>query len=84
MDYFHHSAVDSNSLYVKVGRKLVYTSTISTSIWSQLPDCPFIRYCPLVVIDNLLTLVGGDTSEGLLTINASNRLISLTGELGQC
>ena len=80
MDYSHHSAVDSNTLYVKVGRKLVYAFIISTSTWSQLPDCPFIRDCPLIVIDNLLTLVGGDTSEDLLTINASNRLFSLTGE----
>ena len=67
-------------LYVKTEMELVYAFTISTSIWSQLPNCPFIYNCPLVIINNLLTLIGGDTSEDIRTINASNRLISLTGE----
>jgi hypothetical protein len=74
------SAVDSNTLYVKAGPELVYAFTISTSIWSQLPDCPFVYYCPLVIISNLLTLIGGDTSDNLLTIDTSNRLFNLTGE----
>jgi N-acetylneuraminic acid mutarotase len=68
-------------LYVKVGTEIVYAFTISTSTWSQLPDCPFVYDCPLVIISNLLTLIGGDVSEEL-TINTSNRLFSLTGEGG--
>jgi serine/threonine protein kinase len=72
------SAVDSNILYVKVGQELVYALTISTSTWSQLPNSPFIDDCPLVIINNLLTLIGGDI--GVYTISASNRLFSLTGE----
>ena len=68
--------------YVKVGTKLVYAFIINTSIWSQLPDCPFIFDCPLVIINNLLTLIGGDTSEDLHTINTSNRVFSLTSEGG--
>ena len=80
MCYSHCSAIDSNMLYVKVGTKLVYAFIINTSIWSQLPDSPFIFDCPLVIISNLLTLVGGNTSEDLHTINTSNRLFSLTSE----
>ena len=74
------SAMDSNILYVKVRAKQVHAFTVSTSIWSQLPDCPYVYDCPLIVINNLLTLVGGDTSENIGASNASNRLISLTGE----
>ena len=51
------SAEDSNILYIKIGIKVVYAFTISTSMWSQLPDCPVIYNCPLVIISNLLTLV---------------------------
>ena len=72
------SAEDSNMLYIKIGIKVVYAFTISTSMWSQLPDCPVIYNCPLVIVNNLLTLVGGDTSDD--RINTSNRLFSLTGE----
>ena len=61
-----------NMLYIKIGIRVVYAFTISTSMWSQLPDCPVIYNCPLVIISNLLTLVGGDTSDD--RINASNRL----------
>ena len=80
MCYSYCSAVDSNMLYVKVGTELVYAFTISTSTWSQLPDCLYVYDCPLVIISNLLTLIGGDTSEDQLTINTSNRLLSLTDE----
>jgi serine/threonine protein kinase len=80
MCYSYCSAVDSNMLYVKVGTELVYAFTISTSTWSQLSDCIYVYDCPLVIISNLLTLIGGDTSEDRLTINTSNRLLSLTGE----
>ncbi len=57
MCYSHCSAVDSNMLYVKVGAKLVYALIFNTSIWSQLPDCPFLFDCPLVIISSLLTLI---------------------------
>jgi serine/threonine protein kinase len=78
MRHSYCSAVDSNMLYVKVGPELVYAFTISTSIWSLLPNCPYVHDCPLVIISNLLTLIGGDT--GVVTIDASNGLFSLTGE----
>ena len=80
MCYSYCSAVDSNMLYIKVGTELVYAFTISTSTWSQLPDCLYVYDCPLVIVSNLLTLIGGDTSEDQLTINTSNRLLSLTDE----
>ena len=80
MLYSYRSAMDSNMLYIKVEKELIYAFTISTSTWSQLPNCPFLYDCPLIVINNLLTLVGGDTSEKLSTIKTSNKLFSLTGK----
>ena len=51
------AAVDSSTLYVRVIYKML-SYTINTFSWSQLPDSP-TRDCPLVIINNLLTLVGG-------------------------
>ena len=75
---YHSAAMNSNMLYIQVGQ--VYAFTISTSTWSQLPDRPYIDIdnCTLVIINNLLTLVGGCT--GACVTRASNRLFSLTGE----
>ena len=64
------AAADRNTLYVKMW-KSVYAYTSS---WSQLPDSP-TRSCPSVIINNLLTLIGGDHS-GTIT----NQLFSLTGK----
>ena len=80
MLYSYRSAMDSNMLYIKVEKELIYAFTISTSSWSRLPDCPSVNNCPIVIISNLLTLIGGDTNENIRTINASNRLFSLTGK----
>ena len=67
------AAVDDSTLYVRVTYQML-GYTISTSSWSQLPNSPTIN-CPSVIIDNLLTLIGGYCS-GTLT----NQLFSLTGE----
>ena len=67
-----YSAADGTTLYVRLDSKSVYA--ISTSSWSQLPDSP-TNYCPSVIINNLLTLVGG-YNNGTTT----NQLFSLTGE----
>ena len=75
----YRSIMDSNMLYVKVGMEQVYAFTVSTSMWSWLSGCPVIGDCPLVVINNLLTLIGG-YSICVHKIRASNRLFSLTGE----
>ena len=54
---------------------VVYVRHYATSTsWSQLPDSP-TNECPSVIVNNLLTLVGGFRSG-----NATNQLFSLTGE----
>ena len=52
----------------------MYSYTTSTSSWSKLPDSPN-RNCPLVIINNLLTLIGGHCGDTL-----TNQLFSLTGK----
>ena len=70
------AAVDGSILYVHHAishQMLMYN--ISTSNWSQLPYSP-TKFCSTVIINNLLTLVGGYDYSGAL----SNQLFSLTGE----
>ena len=74
MSYSNHAAADDSALYVRTIAKKVYMYDIRTSTWSQLPDSP-TNTCPLVVVNNLLTLVGGHVSTGQVT----NQLFSLTG-----
>ena len=70
----HNAALDGSTLYVRVVRQM-YSYTISNSRWSQLPGCP-TQCCPSVIINNLLTLVGGlDQTNTLI-----NQLFSLTGK----
>ena len=71
-----NAAIDGSTLYVRVSHQ-VYVHTISTSSWYQLPDSPTDN-CPSVIINNLLTLVGGYHYSPILT----NQLFSLTGEGG--
>ena len=68
------AAVDDSTLYVSKLNHEVYAYTINTSSWSQLPNSP-TNCCPSVIVNNLLTLVGGDYY-GAIT----NQLFSLTGE----
>ena len=65
-----NAITDGNVVYFVAGTQ-VYAYTISTFTWSDLPntdliDCPW----PAVIVNNLLTLVGG---------RHNDRLISLTG-----
>ena len=69
----HCTAMDGTTLYVKVGHEM-HCYTIDTSSWSQLPNS-ICDSCPSVIINNLLTLVGG-----LLGSTPTNQLFSLTGE----
>ena len=73
MRYHHCATVDGSTLYVRVSHQ-VYAYTVSASSWSQLPNNP-TEVCPSVVINNLLTLVGGNHSG-----NITNQLFSLTGK----
>ena len=68
------TAVNGSTLYFKV-RHQIFSYTISTSTWSPLPrSCT--KYCPSVIVNNLLTLVGGFDRSDITT----NKLFSLTGE----
>ena len=75
LGYCRYAAVDGKILYIRKWTHEVYAYTISTSTWSQLPNSP-TESCPSVIINNLLTLVGGNKLSGKLT----NKLFSLTGE----
>jgi hypothetical protein len=74
MSESYHAAVDDSTLYVVVACQ-AFCYTISTSSWSQLPTNPTFN-CPSVIINKLLTLVGGRCF-GTSTI--TNQLFSLTG-----
>ena len=74
MRSFYNAVTDGTTLYVRPGDFKVYAFTTSTSSWSQLPDSP-TSDCPLVIVNNLLTLVGGDHNR-----TTTNKLFSLTGE----
>ena len=71
----YRAAVDGNTLYVVVGCPAFYY-TVSTSSWSRLPDSPSFDSSS-VIINNLLTVVGGHMYG---TSVVTNKLFSLTGE----
>ena len=71
----HHAAVDGNTVYIVLGRQ-IFCYTNSTSSWSQLPGSPTFD-CSSVIINNLLTVVGGYIRS---TSTITNQLFSLTGE----
>ena len=73
MNSSHCAAVDGSTLYVRSNGD-VYAYTVGTSSWSRLPNSP-TEDCPSVIINNLLTLVGGKCSRII-----TNQLFSLTGE----
>ena len=73
MTSYYNGVTDGTTLYVRDVKK-VYAFTTSTSSWSQLPDSP-TTYCPSVIVNNLLTLIGGKHWESI-----TNQLFSLTGE----
>ena len=77
MRYSYFAAVDHSTLYVRLSNQnLIFSYTISTSSWSRLPDSHTCS-CPSVIINNLLTLVGGHCSG---TFTLTNQLFSLTVE----
>ena len=72
-DFSTNAAVDGKILYVTASHQ-VYAHTIGTSSWSRLPDSP-TNSCPLIIINNLLTRVGGNHRG-----TTYNQLFSLTGK----
>ena len=76
--YYNNVAVDCSTLYILCSNNIiVYSYTISTCKWSQLPNSPTYN-CPIVIVNNHLTLVGGDTS--FIHHDITNQLHSFTGE----
>ena len=69
----YNAVADGIALYAR-HEDNVYAFTTSTSSWSRLPDSPTSN-CPSVIVNNLLTLVGGMHGD-----TATNQLFSLTGE----
>ena len=78
-DMFRGSATsDSNMAYFNGCRSTkVYSYDSDTQKWRQLPDTPHTWYTTLVVVQHILTTVGGYVS-GKVT----NSLLSLMGEGG--
>ena len=73
MRSFYNIAVDGNIAYLRRDKQ-IYAYIVSTCTWSKLPDCT-LTACPLVMINNLLTLVGG-----VYTDKCTDKLLSLTLE----
>ena len=69
-----NAIADDRALYVRKGLN-IHGYFTSTSSWSQLPESTNDN-CPSVIINNLLTLVGGRHS----VTGTTNQLLSLTGE----
>ena len=65
---------DNRTLYIRMWNQQLLAYSVRSSSWSQLPKSPTSE-CPSVMINNLLTLVGG-WHGGIIT----NQLFSLTGE----
>ena len=73
MSTYYNTVIDDTAMYVRASNRKVYAYLTSTSSWSQFPDSP-TNGCPSVIINNLLTLVGG------FDRTTTNQLLSLAGE----
>ena len=71
------AAVGDGEVYFNIGgTKTMYSYNINSDLWSQLPDCPY-SHCSIVVIDNLLTAIGGYFRRQNSKKLYSNKLYSL-------
>ena len=68
------ATLQNSVVYFKPPGEIVYAYSISTFTWSQLPLCPTDE-CPLVSVNDLLTLIGGYHIDQCI-----NKLFSLTGQ----
>ena len=76
MSLSYCAATDGSTLYVRGAYpNQMFSYIVSTSRWSQLPNSP-TNNCSSVILNNLLTLIGGHNRGSTLT----NQLFSLTGE----
>ena len=69
------AVVDGNKMYIMDGGlKKIHSYNVTSDSWCQLPDC-VLTYCPLAIIDGLLTTIGGCHPDLYYNV-----LFSLTGE----
>lgn len=73
MSHYNNATVDNGKLYVLHGSR-VYAYIVSSSSWSRHSDSPTYN-CPLVIIYNLLSLIGG-----LHCGTITNKVFSLSEE----
>ena len=69
-----NAALHANTVYIKPPGKMMYAYSVNSLTWAKPSCCP-TSDCPLVVVNNLLTLVGGCDKD-----HCTNKLFSLTGE----
>lgn len=74
MSLSSNAVLHSDVVYIRPPGKIVYAYSVNSLTWSQLPCCP-ASDCPIVVVNNLLTIVGGYDKDHCI-----NELFSLTGE----
>ena len=77
MSRYCDAVVDNSTVYYKsVGDNNIYAYCIPSSNWSTIRDCPLRGGFAVVVIDGVLTTVGGFDYD----LKYSNKLFSLTWE----
>ena len=69
-----NAALHANSVYIRPPGRIMYMYSLNLLTWAQLPCCPTSN-SPLVIVNDLLTLVGGYDKD-----HCTNKLSSLTGE----
>ena len=80
MSRYCDAVVDNSTVYYNSdGYHNIYAYRIPSSNWSIIPDCPLRGGFAIVVIDGVLTTVGGFDYD----IKDTNKLFSLIGE-GSC
>ena len=74
--FFGSCTADDHMTYFRDGRSdNVRAHNAATGKWNKLPKCPY-RYSTLVVVNGVLTAVGGRDS----SFTSTNKLLSLVGE----
>ena len=66
-----------STVYIKPPGEIIYAYSENTFTWSKYASCP-ISDCPLVIVNTLLTLIGGCDNE-----KCTNKLLSLIGEISE-
>ena len=75
--YYCDAVVHQDTVYYRydVDNSIYAYHNISTSSWSQFPECPIEGGSTITIIDGQLTMIGGYRHDGKKT----NKLFSLTG-----